>query len=184
MGHQEARRWTADEFLRLPEDTRRVELLDGEIVVTPPVIRHQEVVMRLGMTLYGHVTAIGGSVFNVSVDIRIDDVNVVQPDVLVFLPEHVGRIGVKRVEAPPDLVVEVSSPSTKGVDRIRKRALYERFGVAEFWIVDLDNDVIEVYRLVDGAYAAPECFGRGDTVSTPLLPGWTAEFDQLVPPED
>src|SRR5687767_10490639 len=63
MGHDAARRWTADEFLRLPEDTRRVELLDGEIVVTPPVIRHQEVVMRLGMALYEHVTAIGGKAF-------------------------------------------------------------------------------------------------------------------------
>lgn len=184
MGHDAARRWTADEFLRLPEDPRRVELLDGEIVVTPPVIRHQQVVMRLGMALYEHVTAIGGSAFNVNVDIRVDSDNVVQPDVLVFLPEHVGRIGVKRVEEPPDLVVEVSSPSTKGMDRIRKRALYERFGVAEFWIVDLDEDVIEVYRLGTDGYADPVRFVRGETVTTPLLPGWSAEVDGLLPTLD
>jgi hypothetical protein len=49
--------------------------------------------------------------------------------------------------------------------------------------VDLDNDVIEAYRLVDGVYAAPVRFERGATVSTPLLPGWKAEFDQLVPPQ-
>lgn len=184
MGHDAAQRWTADEFLRLPEDTRRVELLDGEIVVTTPLVHHQRVVMRLGAAFVSYLSTRGGEVFNVNVDIRIDDLNVVQPDVQLFLPEHLDRIGSKRVEGPPDLAVEVSSPSMKGVDRIRKRSLYERFGVAEFWIVDLDDDVIEAYRLVDGAYAAPERFGRGDTVRTPLLPGWAVEFDQLLPPQD
>ena len=181
MGHDAARRWTAAEFLALPEDRRRVELLDGEIVVTSPTVRHEAVGMRLGVSFFQHVTPLGGRAFSGILDVPVDGANVVQPDVLVFLPEHVDRLGVKRVEGPPDLAVEVDSPSTKGRDRLKKRMMYERLGVAEFWIVDLDQDVIEVYRLGQDGYGPPVRFGRGDTVTTPLLPGWSAEVDWLLP---
>ncbi|HWH32485.1 MAG TPA: Uma2 family endonuclease [Egibacteraceae bacterium] len=182
MGHDTARRWTAEEFLALPEDDRRIELFDGVIVVTPSAVsRHELVIARISFALMAQVDPLGGVVFGSSLDTRIDDRNVLQPDVQVFLPGHVHRIGPKFVEGPADLVAEVSSPKTKGRDRVRKRALYEGFGVAEFWIVDLDEDVIEVYRLHDGGYAAPQRLGHGDTVTTPLLPGWSAEVDWLLP---
>ena len=181
MGYA-ARRWTAAEFLELPEDDRRMELIDGEIVVTPsPVPRHERVITRISFAFMSEVDARGGVVFGSNLDMRIDEDNVVQPDVQMFLPEHVHRIGEKFVEGPPDLAVEVSSPSTKGWDRLRKRVLYERFGVAEFWIVDLDHDVVEVYRLGPKGYGDPVRFARGDAVTTPLLPGWSAEVDWLLP---
>ena len=178
---QAARRWTAEEFLALPEDKRRMELIDGEIVVTSPTVRHEMVGMRLGVSFFQHVTPLGGHAFSGTLDVPVDGANVVQPDVQVFLPEHVHRLGVRRVEGPPDLAAEISSPSTKGRDRIRKRALYERLGVAEYWIVDLDHDMIEVYRLGPDGYGDPVRFGRGETVTTPLLPGWNADVDWLLP---
>lgn len=181
MGHDAARRWTAEEFLALPEDRRRMELIDGRIVVTAPLIRHEEVGMRLGVSFFQHLTPMGGKAFAGTVDVLVDGKNVVQPDVLMFRPEHVHRIGVERVEGPPDLAVEISSKWTKGQDRLRKRALYERFGVPEYWIVDLDENAIEAYRMGPDGYAPPVRFGRGDTVTTPLLPGWSAEIDWLLP---
>lgn len=185
MGHGAARRWTYDDLQRFPDDKVRREILDGELVVTPsPVPRHEAVVIRIATSLFNFVEPQGGQVFVSSLDVPFEPTNVVKPDVQLFLPEHVGRIGQKRVEGPPDLVAEVSSPSTKGWDRLKKRALYERFGVAEYWIVDLDEDVIEAYRLADGAYGAPVRFGRGDAVSTPLLPGWSAEVAWLLPTQD
>lgn len=184
MAHA-ARRWTAEEFLALPEDKRRIELLDGEIVVTPSAApRHERVINRIGFAFTSEVDPQGGVVFSSNLDTRIDENNVVQPDVQVFLPGHLHRIGKKFVEGPPDLVVEVSSPRTKGRDRLKKRALYERFGVAEFWIVDLDHDVLEVYRLGPSGYGDPVRFARGDTVTTPLLPGWSADVDWLLPTLD
>ena len=82
------------------------------------------------------------------------------------------------------MVVEVSSPSTKGVDRIRKRALYERFGVAEYWIVDLEEQVIEAYRLEDSGFGEPAVFKKADVIVTPLLPGWSAGVGLLLTPPD
>ena len=185
MGHDAARRWTAEEFLALPEDERRIELIDGEIVVTPSAApRHALVVARISFALTTELDPQGGVVFGSNLDTQIDGSTVVQPDVQVFLPQHVVRIGQRHVEGPPDLAVEVSSPSTKGFDRLRKRVLYERFGVAEYWIVDLDHDVIEVYRLGPGGYRDPVRFGRGDTVTTPLLPGWSADVGWLLPTLD
>lgn len=182
MGHDAARRWTAEEFLALPEDDRRMELIDGEIVVTPSALpRHERVIARISLAFMSEIDSRGGVVFGSNLDTRVDSGNVVQPDVQVFLPGHLDRIGKRFVEGPPDVAVEVSSPSTKGRDRLRKRALYERFGVEEFWIVDLDHDVIEVYRLGPNGYGDPVRFARGDTVTTPLLPGWSAEVDWLLP---
>jgi Uma2 family endonuclease len=82
----------------------------------------------------------------------------------------------------PDLAVEVSSPSTRGVDRLKKRALYERFGVPEYWIVDLDADVIEAYVLADGRYGEPpRRFSSGDVVTSAVIDGFSRPFDELVP---
>lgn len=181
MAYDAARRWTAEEFLALPEDDRRLELLDGQIVVTPPpVVRHQGVATLLGVSLFPFVAPFGGRVFSAPVGVAVDRVNVLQPDFVLLLPEHLDRVGLKLVEGPPDLVAEISSPSTRGRDRLFKRALYERFGVAEYWIVDLDHHLIEVYRLGESGYGEPVRFGRGDMITTPLLPEWSAEVDWLL----
>lgn len=188
MGHQEARRWTALEFLALPEKdrhTERMELIDGRLVVTSsPKIWHQRVVQRFFKALSPHVEATGGEVFCVSVDVLIDEDTVLVPDVQVFLAGHTDRLGTQYADGPPDLVIEVSSPSTRGRDRLVKRALYERFGVAEYWIVDLEEQVIEAYRLEDSGFGEPVVFRKADAIVTPLLPGWSAEVGQLLTPPD
>lgn len=188
MAHQEARRWTALEFLALPEDVRRterMELIDGRLVVTSsPRIWHQRVVQRFFKALSPHVEGGGGEVFCVSVDVLIDDDTVLVPDLQVFLAGHTDRLAERYADGPPDLVVEVSSPSTRGRDRLVKRALYERFGVVEYWIVDLDEQVIEAYRLDDTGFGEPAVFGKADMIATPLLPGWSAEVGRLLTPPD
>jgi Uma2 family endonuclease len=71
----------------------------------------------------------------------------------------------------PDLVVEVSSPSTRRLDLINKRSLYEREGVPEYWFVDLDAQLVDVHRLGEAAYyGAPATFGAGDTLSCLAAP--------------
>jgi len=72
----------------------------------------------------------------------------------------------------PDLVVEVSSPSTRRLDLIHKRGLYEREGVAEYWFVDLDEDHVDVHRLDDqGRYGLPRTLGPDAALTCLAAPG-------------
>jgi len=175
-------RLTWDDLLRMPETVQRQEIIDGELFVTPsPLERHQWVVTCMSAAFLKVVGDLGGRVYGSPLDVVFDQRNVVEPDGMVFLPEHLDRIRGGYPRAAPDLAVEVSSPSTKGRDRIVKRALYERFGVAEYWIVDLDDEVIEVYALRGGRYHRPLRFVRGDVVRSEVLVGFAADFDDLVP---
>ncbi|MGH8899393.1 MAG: Uma2 family endonuclease, partial [Egibacteraceae bacterium] len=106
--------------------------------------------------------------------------NTVEPDVVVLAPDDLHRIQGLKVEGPPTLVIEVSSPSDRGYDLITKRALYERFGVPEYWFVDLDVDQIHVYRLDQGGYGDPEVVGRGEKVRSTAMDGLVLDVDDVL----
>lgn len=183
MGSESTVGLTYADLEHFPEDGLRREIIDGVLHVTAaPIPRHQRVVGRIYRAFAEVLEPAGGEAFFAPLDVVFNDINVVEPDIIAILPEHLTRLGERNLPGAPDVAVEVSSPSTKGVDRIKKRALYERFGVREYWIVDLDHDVIEVYRLDDGAYGPPARFSAGDTVTSSVVPGLAAPFGQLVPP--
>jgi Uma2 family endonuclease len=97
----------------------------------------------------------------------------VEPDVVFVAPDRVGQLTDERyVDIAPDLVVEVSSPSTRRLDLIKKRALYEREGVPEYWFVDLEAERVDVHRLdATGHYGAPSSAGAGETLTCLAAPG-------------
>src|SRR5206468_3747005 len=113
-------------------------------------------------------------------DVRFDEANVYQPDVLVVLEGHAARVTKKRVEGAPDLVVEVISPGTAVKDRNVKLRAYVRFGVREAWLVEAERRRFEIYRLRDdGTYALVKTVGEGGTLTTPLLPGLRMKVARL-----
>ncbi len=177
---------TYEDLRRFPEDNLRRELIDGELIVTAaPATRHQRVVLRLGAALLAHSDRHGGEAFVAPTDVFLSESNVVEPDVLFVGPENLARVEKPFVRSAPDLVVEVSSPSTRRLELVRKRELYERFGVPEYWYVDLDADRVEVYRLAEGRYGLPVLFGRGATLPSAQTEGFAIEVDALLgPPED
>lgn len=169
--------------LPLPEEVggARYELLDGELLVAPaPVIRHQRSVGQVYAALLAHTRVHGGLALLAPTDVWFSDQTVFEPDVLAIAEAHLDRVESNRVVGPPDLAVEVSSPSTRRTDVVRKRRVYEREGVPEFWFVDLDADQVHVSRLgVDGSYGAPTVVLEGgvlDAVAWPglRLPAWEA----------
>ena len=113
-------------------------------------------------------------------DVYFSDINVVEPDVLFVRPEHVDRFEDRYIGRGPDLVVEVSSPSTRRLELVRKRELYERFAVPEYWFVDLDADRVEVYRLQGDRYATPTLLGGGEALESPLLPASPSPSDEVL----
>ena len=84
-------------------------------------------------------------------EVELAEDTAVQPDVLVLLGQQRERLTVARLTAAPTLVIEVISYSSKRTDRLQKRELYQREGVAEYWIVDLDRRQVERWQPGDQA---------------------------------
>ena len=165
-----------EEYELFPDDGQRHELIDGEHVVTPgPSRRHQYIVMRLGAALFTFAEAQRlGMVLPAPTAVILSPHDVVQPDLLLVTVERLGIVR-DRIEGPPDLAIEILSPSSRRTDEVLKRRAYEQWGVGELWIVDPDVERVRVYRL-----QAPGSFGRarelsaehGEVLETPLLPGF------------
>ena len=139
------REWTVDDLQDMPDDGNRYEIIDGELFVSPsPILPHQEAIALLHrlLTDYLRVQRIGHAFF-APADISYSRTTVVQPDVFV-VPLVNGRRPNTFLAAGRLLIAaEVSSPSTARLDRVKKRALFRREGVAEYWIVDLDARTFE-----------------------------------------
>jgi Uma2 family endonuclease len=145
------KQWTLEEVRALRNRTTggtRYELVDGELLVTPaPTGVHQMAVQLLCAALYAYVRAekIGLAALAPR-DVDLEPERSVQPDVFVVPPDEVDRFrGGDPVERLV-LVAEVLSPSSARGDRVKKRALYQRNRVSEYWIVDLDARVVERWR--------------------------------------
>lgn len=163
---------TVADLDEMPEDMVIRHLIDGELFeVTPPTIRHQQVVVRLIAAFAAWAETTGAQVLAAPTGVRLSQRDVPEPDVLIVTAEHVGRLGERYVEGPPDLVVEVSSPSTRRLDLVRKRRQYERFGIPEYWFVDLDADRVEVYTLDRDRYLPPTMCGADDVVRATAVDG-------------
>ncbi|QXD16963.1 Uma2 family endonuclease [Rhodocaloribacter litoris] len=176
-------RFTYEDYLLIPEDGKRHELIDGEEHVAPaPSTRHQRIVVRLSAALFNHLEAHDlGEVFVAPIDVILSDYDVVQPDVLFVAKAHADRIGERGITGPPDLIVEVLSEGNRRHDEVRKRKLYERFGVGEYWVVDPELETVKVYRMTERGYVRVAEWSRenGDTLTTPLLTGFTLPLDAL-----
>ena len=129
---------TADDLAELPDDGKRRELFEGELVMTPaPSLDHQDIVLTLARILSAHFDDRGlGRVMVAPVDVVLSRVTVLQPDVVVVLADRIGILAERGVHGAPDLVVEVMSPSTSAADRRVKPQLYVHHGVRHYWLVD------------------------------------------------
>ncbi len=165
---------------RMPEDGNRYELYDGELYVVPsPMPRHQLVSKRLLVALVEFTQDNGGEVFFAPFDIVLSEYNVVQPDLIYFGPESARRIRLdEHVRFPPDVAVEVLSPSTARNDRGRKRDLMARYNVPEFWVVDPREHSIELSMLGTGGYGPAKVIARGSFAS-PTIAGFEIHVADL-----
>jgi Uma2 family endonuclease len=130
------------DYLGLPDEPR-CELLYGRLfVMTAPTARHQHVVVRIVSLLLACADRNGDQTLVSPVDVILADHSVVQPDVIYVKAARTAMIG-ERVGGPPDLAVEVLSPSTARRDLGEKLRLYAEAGVTEYWIVDPGHETFE-----------------------------------------
>ena len=162
-------RITAAEFLTLPETMLPTELIHGEVIMSPsPEISHQDIALRLA--IYLTHKAPNGKVHIAPLDVYLDDLNVVQPDVL-WVAEGSTCVAVdgKYLRGGPDFVGEVASPGTVRRDKKEKFRLYETYGVREYWMIDPAERLIEVWQRVEGQFRRLDVFGPGEQINSGLF---------------
>jgi Uma2 family endonuclease len=180
------RRVSYDDLAQMPEDGRRYELYNGEVFVVPsPMLRHQVVGMRLWRMLDDYATGTGGLAVSSPIDIVFSDYDVVQPDIVFFTASSLRSVRLdKPIRRPPDLAVEVLSPSTASNDRGRKMRMFHRYGVAEYWIVDPIAENIEIYRLAESAYELVDRVSSGQEMRSAALGGLVFPLRGIFPPPE
>ena len=138
---------TVEALLALPDDGLRHELLDGEHVVTPaPALAHQRAVRLLMYALQLYLTGrFDVELFTSPADVILGPKILVQPDLFVARRPPAGLRTWADVGVPV-LSIEILSPGTAARDRGKKRVIYQREGVTEYWIVDLDARLVERWR--------------------------------------
>lgn len=173
-------RLTYDDYCRLPAGPR-YELVEGELRLVPsPSVKHQEVSKRLAVALVeGAEMRNLGRVFAAPLDVVLNEYNVAQPDLLFITKAREGIITEANVQGAPDLVVEIISPSTAEWDRVIKRQLYERYGVRELWLVDVEAHTVEVAARRGEKLITVSVFAEGTMLTSSLLPGFSLELTEL-----
>jgi Uma2 family endonuclease len=151
-----ARGLTYADLETIPQEREgdRHELIDGELIVTPsPMPRHQIIVKNLTYRLEQHIDAGDlGTLIPAPIDVWLSPHDLLVPDLIFISRQRQQLIGAKAVRAAPDLVIEILSPGTRRRDLTSKRALYARFGVQEYWIVDPEARTVTVLTLTDKGY--------------------------------
>ncbi|MBM2810023.1 MAG: hypothetical protein HW416_782 [Chloroflexi bacterium] len=179
-------RWTIADLDLFPDnDGKRYEIIGGELyVTTQPTVGHQFTCNSIGSALHTWDRQAGlGATFPAPGVIFAEDDNVA-PD-LVWVSRQRLRAIVREdghLYGAPELVVEVLSPGSKNQQRDReiKLRLYSRRGVHEYWIVDWEQRQIEVHRHVEGALMLIATFLEQDTLTSPLLPGFSSQVGDLL----
>jgi len=173
---------TAGQFLQMGADPPgvRLELVDGEVMVSPsPEPQHSFIDRRLSKILSVYIDEHNlGALFG-DVDTIFGEYDVRRPDLIYFSKSRLHLVGEKAMEGPPDLCVEIISPSSGVIDRKQKFKQYEKGKVAQYWIVDPDSKTIEAYKLVSGKYRATGQGKNNEVVKLPPFPDLEIPLSQL-----
>jgi Uma2 family endonuclease len=175
-----------EEYYRMAEvgilrPDERIELLNGRIIEMPPIgPRHAYAVAALNASLQAMLG--GGGVIFVQTPLRLDRLSEPQPDVLVVRQPLARYASTHPTPADTLLIIEVSE-STLAYDRGEKLSAYARLGIPEYWIVDLINEHLEIYRDPDGdRYRSRENVGRGQRVAPRAFANDSIAVNDILPP--
>jgi len=172
-----------EEFEKLPEGPPFYDYIGGEAIeVNRPTGRHQDIV---GIVWYALRSFLGerklGRVwFDIDVLLPIGDT--VGPDIVVLLSEHLDRYDEQKgdIVGVPDLVIEVSSPSTAEYDRVEKMQVYHQAGVPWVWMIDQDSLAIEEFQWTPEGYLRVKAVKGGDDFRPKLFPDLVLNLKALL----
>jgi Uma2 family endonuclease len=179
--------WTYEDYLRLPDDGRRYEIIEGVLFVTnAPGFDHQYIVSQLNRKLGNFVEEQQlGIVLTAPFEVHLSETTrPVQPDVLFIKSDKQPPASAKYFAGVPDLIVEVLSPSSIRTDRHIKFDAYEQAGVAEYWLANPKTRSVEVHTLSRGEYALLGEFTADEVITSEILAGIAIVTSSLFAPAD
>ncbi len=176
-------RMSAQEYIDSPDSERKSDLIEGVFILASPVSRnHERVVSFITSTLANFVSSKQlGEVTTSNAAYRLSPDNVYQPDVSFVRTERLHLAHDVYFDGPPDIAVEVISPSSRHYDTFEKKLNYGRFGVGEYWLIDPANRQATFYTQIDGQLIALPT--KDDVLRSQLLDGYWLRLAWLFPPE-
>ncbi len=175
------REYTVAEYAALPEGPPYFQLIDSELVMTPPPLpEHQDFVenIYLELGLYFRLRG-GGRAYLAPRDIHFNDRNIFEPDLFIILSANSSRMERDGYHGVPDIVIEVLSRSTARDDIGRKKRTYEASGVKEYWIADPVDQTIECLQNSEEGFRLVSISRREDVFVSALLEGFSVSVGSL-----
>jgi Uma2 family endonuclease len=167
----------------MPDDGNRYELIEGELFVScAPGLTHQIVSDNIIYLIRSYLDHNRIGIVVSTIGLILSDYNGVIPDIVFFRLEDYDRlVSNERLYAAPELVVEILSPGAENIrrDRVAKHQLYSKYGVKEYWMVDLEQQTLEVYRLVNHSLELVTKLREDDVLTTSILPDFKCPARQI-----
>ncbi len=158
---------TYDMYADMEDDGRRYEISDGvlELMSPAPTTTHQSFVYELQYKL-NESCRNEYIIYSSPIDVILSDTEVRQPDLIMIHRSRMDIIEKRGINGAPDLVVEISSEHSRRRDKVQKRIVYAKYGVPEYWIVDLSNLTLEQYVLDGDRYELIDVYAEDDKISS------------------
>lgn len=186
---QENRKYTYADYLTWPEN-ERWEIIDGvPYMQAAPSWQHQAISRELMLQFGEYLKNKPCQVFAAPFDLRLpefnekdkDTIHIYQPDILVICDKE-GLKGTGYYGSP-NLVIEITSPSTGKIDKLFKFNQYEKAGVKEYWIVEPDTKIVSVFIMQENnRYGRPEVYSETDNVKVAIFPDLTVDLAPVFAP--
>jgi len=177
----EKKKYTEKDY-QLLEEGAPFQLINGDLIMSPsPLLLHQLIIGNLHFLIKGFLqqSKIGGLLVLSPMDVRLDEDNIFQPDLLYVSEERKAELVHERIMGAPDLIVEILSPSTAYYDLRQKKDFYERYGVKEYLIVDPVRHDAEVYILINEKFELKQKEQQNGTIHLTTLPGLQINLQKL-----
>jgi len=178
---EKKKKYTVDDYMML-EEGAPFQLINYDLIMSPsPIPLHQVISVRLSQLMLNFLDGINdeGVLVCAPMDVKFDDGNVLQPDVLYISAERKLEIVKERIDGAPDLVIEILSPTNAYYDLRQKKDIYEKYGVKEYIIIDPIAHNADLYTLKDGIYYLYQKAQKTEYLNSVLLQGLTIDLSKL-----
>ncbi|RYE30190.1 MAG: Uma2 family endonuclease [Sphingobacteriaceae bacterium] len=177
----EQKKYTEADY-NLLEEGAPFQLINGDLIMSPsPILFHQLIVGKLHTLISNFIaqTHSNGLVVLSPMDVKFDEENIFQPDLLFISETRRAEVVHERIAGAPDLVIEILSPSTAYYDLMQKKDVYERFGVKEYLIIDPIRQIAELHVLENEVFTLKQKEAKNGFINLTTLPGLQIDLQKL-----
>ena len=178
---EKKKKYTAEDYMLL-EEGAPFQLINNDLVMSPsPVPLHQVISVRIVNAMFNFLNSINDNGFLVCapMDVKLDEGNVFQPDILYITEARKAEIIKDRIEGAPDLIIEILSPSNAYYDLRQKKDTYEKYGVKEYIIIDPIAENAELYALKGGVYYLHQKAQKSEHLNSLIIENFAFDLGKI-----